>query len=499
MTSLRGWFLTLTAVSLVASGNVQAQSIPGTYHVGSGPAETENQRRPAPVETVSSNAERGPVSITRSSMSMAQPAPGVMAAPMMGPGALPPGMGMSTAYGDPMLAAPPLPFPGGMSGPAGPPMGKGGCKGCSGRGCMACAGCGMCGGLGCEACGSGFVARALRRWLYALLPYSEGGRCAPRWYDITLDSLYLTREEVSRRINFASNGVNGDIVLSTDSLDFDHQLGFRLNAAVQIFAGSNLELTYFGLFNWAAGNSADRSDVGDFYSVYSNFGQAPLGGFDETDRSTFQRITYSSTLDNFELNVRKRWTGPNCKLQGSWLSGVRYLYLLEDFRYDTTGGDDLGTVGTVEINGLSDTLVTTRNSLTGFQVGGDLWMSVVPGIKVGAEGKAGVYGNYANQMTTVFASTTDPAQSSFFSETSDINDIAFVGEASLQCIYRLSPNWTFGGNFNLLYLDGVALAPENFNRFAPPNLQGATARPIVSNDNGRAFYHGFGARAEYMW
>jgi hypothetical protein len=78
--------------------------------------------------------------------------------------------------------------------------------------------------------------------------------------------------------------------------------------------------------------------------------------------------------------------------------------------------------------------------------------------------------------------------------------VAFVAEANLQFIYRINPNWTLGGNFNFVYLDGVALAPENFNTAAPPNLQTPQGpRPVAANDNGDLFYHGFGARLEYMW
>ena len=66
-----------------------------------------------------------------------------------------------------------------------------------------------------------------------LLPYSEGGQCAPRWYDITLDAMYLKRDDVSRRVDFTADGPGPapNIIMSTEDLNFDDgplQLNFRL-------------------------------------------------------------------------------------------------------------------------------------------------------------------------------------------------------------------------------------------------------------------------------
>ena len=44
----------------------------------------------------------------------------------------------------------------------------------------------------------------LHRVLNMLLPYAEGGICAPRWYDIHFETTYLTRDEVSRNVILSS-------------------------------------------------------------------------------------------------------------------------------------------------------------------------------------------------------------------------------------------------------------------------------------------------------
>ncbi|MDA1052572.1 MAG: BBP7 family outer membrane beta-barrel protein [Planctomycetota bacterium] len=415
-----------------------------------------------------------------------------------GPAAYGPDMALQPNWGvQPASYGTPQPFPSmdGMTIPAGYEMGGGEYGG---------GGCAACGGYGCEAC-SGYEAPGLgARFLSRLLPYGEGGQCAPRWYDITMDGMYLSREKASRTIDFASDGINGDILLSTNDLNFDQELGFRFTGAHQIFAGATLEFTYFGLLDWST-SAVNRPPQfeDDIFSVLSDFGNinTPFG-FDETDRSRQQSLAYSSSVDNFELNVRKRFTAPNCRLQYSWLAGVRYLYLLEDFTYFTLGGDaDLVTPG-LQSRGSMNYGIDARNSLTGFQIGGDAWLNLVPGVNVGADIKAGVYGNYVNQSTNILATTTSPASATTFVETLNSYDISMIADANMYFMWRLGPHWTVRAGYNFMFMDGVALAPENFNTVAPNIFTGgvptATRVPTL-NDNGNVFYHGGFGGIEFMW
>jgi len=426
-------------------------------------------------------------------------------APGYGPAGYGPGIATQPNWGvQPASYGPPQAFPSidGMAVPASYEMGGG-----YGGGEYAGVGCAACGGYGCELCSGyrqpGLAERMAERMAACLLPYAEGGPCAPRWYDITLDGMYLTRDHAGRNTDFSSDGINGDILLSTNDLNFSDELGFRFTGAHQIFAGATAEFTYFGLFNWAS-SAVNRPATfqDDIYSVLSVFGTDPFNGFDETDRSRQQSLRYSSTIDNFELNIRKRFTAPNCRLKYSWLAGVRYLYLVEDFEYFTLGGDsDLVTLG-LQSRGSMDYDVRARNSLTGFQVGGDGWLNLTPGVNVGADIKAGVYGNYANQSTSILATSTPPGPASTFNESVDGNDIALIADANLYFMWRLGPNWTVRVGHNFLYLDGVVLGSENFNT-APPNiLTGGTStqtRVPAINDNGSIFYHGGFGGVEWTW
>lgn len=418
------------------------------------------------------------------------------------PGMMPMSGVYPASYGppQPMPTGPMMPMQAGYEAAYGQGHG-GGCANCGGQGCAACAG----GGGGRGPRGGG-----LDQIVDRLLPYGEGGPCAPRWYDIVFEGMYLKREDAGRSINFSSDGIvvgsitPQDVLLSTDDLSFNDELGFRLTGSMQLFAGANLEFTYFGLFNWAThAVNRDPTFQDDIYSVISNFGTTPFNGFDQTDRARQHSLSYSSEINNFELSVRKRFTAPNCRIQYSWLAGVRYFYLLEDFNHFTLGGDSDPVAPGLQSRGSMNYDVRARNSLTGFQLGGDLWATLIPGVRFGADLKAGVYGNYANQGTNIMSLDSVGAATTF-AESVNSNDISMIAEANLMFLWRLGPHWTIKSGYNLLFLEGVALAPENFNA-TPPNILttggGFTfpTRTSTLNDDGNVFYHGAFLGAEWMW
>ena len=239
--------------------------------------------------------------------------------------------------------------------------GDSGCDGCCGGGmsCGGCAGClgeggvlgklsgpssgGMsnlrhicpfCGGSGCSACqmfGRGYLLSAF----CMLRPHGEGGLCSQRWYDLSLEAIFLGHHsgvggDALTTLGVAP-GVAGDpvpanqVVLSLNDADGGGELdaGIRLSLAMIWGPGGNMEFTYIGGQEWSSQASvSDTNPV--FFSVISDFGRNPINGFDDTDRSTSQSITAESEFHSAELNYRRRTVGPYCRFQGSWLVGLRY-------------------------------------------------------------------------------------------------------------------------------------------------------------------------------
>src|SRR5262249_53557805 len=134
--------------------------------------------------------------------------------------------------------------------------------------------------------------------------------------------------------------------------------------------------------------------------------------------------------------------------------------------------------------------IDTTNNLTGLQVGTDMWICLLPGLRAGGEFQAGVYGNHMNINTTIGTNLPNLGNA-IAPERLQHNDVSFIGQVNLLATYRINYQWTLRGGYTFLYVDGVALAPENFNASAPAIFNPFAPRAPLINDNGNVFYHGW--------
>jgi hypothetical protein len=170
---------------------------------------------------------------------------------------------------------------------------------------------------------------------------------------------------------------------------------------------------------------------------------------------------WSSRLYNVELNVR--WN-PCCRV--TMLAGFRWANLREDLIGERVIGSEFLTVGDVK----------TNNNLYGFQVGADARLWECGCFSINGLGKAGIYGNHAEQ-----SSVYPELQEAFFAST---NHTAFIGELGLQARYQVTQSLALRAGYELLLLDGVAIAPAQIgNR-------------IGIDSNATVFYHGATAGLE---
>ncbi|MEZ6117284.1 MAG: Lpg1974 family pore-forming outer membrane protein [Pirellulaceae bacterium] len=365
------------------------------------------------------------------------------------------------------------------------------CTDCSAYGCSD-GSCGVLGGLGGGMMGGGMMGGPLSGMVGALgnaemgLPYGNGGPslynqngpmgtggcCTPRWFDFEASWLYWNRE-FDDNLAFSSEGILGPEALSASDLDISNTSGFRITGAYLIGPATNIEATYFGGFNWNSSASANSGD--NLYSVFSDFGTNPFNGFPETDAAYHHSVAFSSELDNGELNVRHRWVSANCLVHSSFLVGVRYFRLADDLIYRTR-------TNLSQLN----YHVKTDNDLVGVQLGGDMALCVTPRFKIAGDAKAGLYGAHSKQKTW--------APSVAFSELESASDAAFVADAGLNGIFRVSPKMAIRAGYQVLFVSGVATAIENFNTNSP-----LTARTAFVNNNDDVVFHGANVGIEWTW
>ena len=391
-----------------------------------------------------------------------------------------------------------------------PMMGPEGCPpGMMGPGMMG--PCPECGGP-CPGCGGSHLDRfgrnpfgifaGLRGCLAGLpsllVPYGEGGIASQRWFDASIETIGLTRTSGGSNFAVSSLGANsGNFVLGTDMVVPDSmRAGLAAQVNCQVGPGSNLEFSYFGLSDYN-GSASARSASANLFSFISNFGTLPAGGFDDSDRSLVHTLDYSSSLNNGEISIRRRWSEPAGYFQGSFLTGVRYLELDEGSRFTATGLNNNGQAN----NGprFFDYNVGTRNAVVGWQVGTDLWYNFLPGIKMGVEFKTGIYNNRSHQNTSIFANSLPSFGIPEIQESAVDNRTAYITQLSPQLVYRLNYSWAFRTSYQVLWIDNVALASNNFNGNPPSLFLPGSSRVATINNSTDIVYQGFTAGVEFTW
>ncbi len=270
-------------------------------------------------------------------------------------------------------------------------------------------------------------------------------RCCPRW-TATADFIILDRigNKSQTILGPLTDDEIGPVDARADRLNSnDFAFGFAAGPRLSLIRQTqcyDYEVLYFGIDGW--------SDT--------RFIPQPL------NPASPLLFDWSSKLYNVELNMR--WN-PCCQV--TMLAGFRWAELREDF----VGGRVLDS----EFLPTGD--VKTNNDLYGFQVGADARLWECGCFSVNGLGKAGIYGNHAAQ-TSAFAEDVFRAST---------NHTAFIGELGLQARYQVTRRLALRAGYELLWLDGVAIAPAQLDNI------------IGIDSNATVFYHGATAGLEFSF
>jgi len=442
--------------------------------------------------------------------------------------------------------------------PAGYAYGPVGCAGC---GCQSCGSeCGpACGGCGCQPgvfpcegyCGQSPCCNPIAAGpgVYGCCPppgtdppygYDEdradlaGAGClgldqwGPHYFDVRLEAVAMTRVSTYGPYQgFTVEGISAtpdDVVLDSDDLKYGFEPGFRIMGRYDLGPLAVFEFGYMGIYSFdskaaARDEDAGPDDEGDLFSLWSgifcdgSFTPAdivtpvipgPAGPHAQTERSTLQSIRIRSDLQTGELTYRRYWVGYTPKISGTFLAGARYTRIDEDFRFYTFGGQyDEGDPEWLKYD------TDTENNLIGFQTGGDMWITIRQGLRIGGETKVGIYDNYHKVHTHIRASSDEGLDDDLFEGGDDFdekfrgNRVAFIGEASLDVVFDFFPSWSLRAGYEVLFANSLALAGNNFNKGNIYTQEtGADCPPVrksFSNSNASALYHGAHLGLEYIW
>ncbi|MEM1225019.1 MAG: BBP7 family outer membrane beta-barrel protein [Planctomycetota bacterium] len=322
-----------------------------------------------------------------------------------------------------------------------------------------------------------------------LRPFSEGGRCAQRWYDVSVEALVLTQNlgglddalVLAHNGNSATPGVADDPALTVEDIDGDGlTLGARISLAMIMGPGGNIEGTYMGGNHWS-GEALATSNGPRLTSVFSLYGNTPTNGFGNA--SDFQSASTEADFHSAEINYRRRVVGPYCRFQGSWLVGMRYVRYDNNLDYNIFGN-------TLAINQAAFDL-DTDNRFFGGQVGFDMWYNAAPGITIGT-GLKGAWGvNDWVRRTSVVVPTTVNNTVDDYGE-----DVTILMDLNTTLVYRFSYSCSFRTSYHLIAMDDVqtpSVDASYFSTFSNSTTEG----PAVNE--GSLVLQGFTTGIEYLW
>jgi hypothetical protein len=366
-----------------------------------------------------------------------------------------------------------------------------------------------------------------------------GGYCAPPcWY--TEQGVHIISRSRPRNINLGEVFTTGtdasgntvivpDYVLTTKSINYDAAAGYYATVGRYLGRDSQdrddfLEFTYWGMNTWVDSSLVHGTRVTDssYFGRPITFGalMSPflsnayvvtgtvvngmgVGGFNQADIQTY---TVNSEMHNFELNLRLSPRGRPDQLvlhpNGRWRRECQpgtYISYLVGLRYMTLGDGALWHgQGTIDDDGdvhfiTADYNIKTENDLLGLQIGSELTFRRCKW-SWGVRAKLGPYINFARDVQEIKNNALgDPFNSVFLDTrlTAKKQIISLIGEVGFEASYRFKPNLIGRAAYDFMWINGLALAPEQYQFTYTP-------MPTI-NTNGSLFSHGLTLALEWLW
>lgn len=317
--------------------------------------------------------------------------------------------------------------------------------------------------------------------------YTED-QIGPHYFDVSFGAVFLKSDDLLADVGSLGSitaGAAAPRILNPSTELGDYDTGWQIALRYDLGALSVLEATYMGLYdigytdtvnsNQATINPPNQSN--QLFTVFSSFGVPfPIDGLDDAENLT---ADYQADLQSTEFSIRRYWVGNNPRISGTYLLGFRYVRMTEDFNFDSEA-----------LLGNTSLFWGGENDILGFQFGGDGWFGLRQGLRIGIDGKAGVYNNrYKFAATGDFADVGNSPDD--YALSTEGNNVAFVGETGVSIVMDILPSWSLKFGYNALYIDNLAMVGANIDttNFVPATF-------FVKDD---VLYHGFNAGTEYVW
>ncbi len=278
----------------------------------------------------------------------------------------------------------------------------------------------------------------------------------PRVYG-QVQGLFMMRHPQFNRQALVVDPNTNTTFMSTSNLNYNYNPGLQATIGTRLGDRLGVEFTYFGVFDGSASAVATKPNPAAFLTFRDNLVGNAFVDMDRVD------VTYSSWINSFAVNFpcccgccEECGCGEACGEDGcgingvslggnvasqsmTWFSGFRYLDLGEKMNIST----QRQILGPEPEHGRYN--VRTSNHLYGAQLGGR-YRRTYGRFGWDTTGSAGIFGNDAQQTQTV----TDFPNLPLRNITSNSSAVAFVGDANLSGLYRLSNVWNLRAGYNVM-------------------------------------------------
>jgi hypothetical protein len=282
----------------------------------------------------------------------------------------------------------------------------------------------------------------------------------PAW---ELSANFIMLQRVTQGAPMVRNILTGNTLLSANQFNSGYVPGFELEGRRR-FGNVIADVRYFQVDSMNANLSGSTTGLDVFFTDY--FFPAITPAF----------ASYGSNLNSVEFNLLAESDGPIRPLVG-----FRYLHYSEQATISAPVlGFGWGT--------------RTLNDLFGFQIGGeaDLFQHSRR-FQVTAIGKAGIYGVSSQSQAYLAVPILPPVSSA----KDHAGSAAFLGELGLNATYTLTRWLAIQAGYRVMFLDGVAMAGEQYSTTHAPNLPGTLQSTRINN--GDVFLHGFNVGLVANW
>jgi hypothetical protein len=171
----------------------------------------------------------------------------------------------------------------------------------------------------------------------------------------------------------------------------------------------------------------------------------------------------------------------------SYLYGIRFMQVDETFTFHSRSQ---GIYNSAIVGATGDYDVVTHNDMLGFQVGAEMTFRRCRW-SWGLTAKVGPYVNFASQSSTIDASVEGVSDSVNQQIDAAHCVAAVVCETGVETTYKFRPNLIGHASYDLMWVSGLALAPNQLQFVASPLDRVAAS--------GTIFSQGVSLGLEWLW